>query len=152
VTPLQLINYIATIGNGGTRYQPMIMKEMKSVDGGVVAQSHPVVLQEYPEYASAIEQVRHGMEDGVNKDYGTSHSLDTLPVEIAAKTGSAQTNNNTKTNAFFVGYMPAEKPEIAILVLVENAKEGSLNAVPIAKDVFAWYYENRLKTPANLSN
>jgi penicillin-binding protein 2 len=146
VTPLQLINYIATISNGGTRYQPTIMKQMKSVGGGVVSESYPTILQEYPEYKTAFEQVRRGMEDGVNKEYGTSHLLDVLPVEIAAKTGSAQTNNNTKTNAFFVGYMPAQKPEIAILVLIENAKEGSLNAVPVARDVFAWYYENRLKT------
>lgn len=145
VTPLQLINYIATISNGGTRYQPTLMKQMKSVDGAVVAESYPIILQEYPEYKTAFEQVRKGMEDGVNQEYGTSHLLDLLPVEIAAKTGSAQTNNNTKTNAFFVGYMPAQNPQVAILVLVENAKEGSLNAVPIARDVFAWYYENRLK-------
>jgi len=144
VTPLQLLNYIATIANGGTRYQPMIMKKMKSVDGRTVQESHPIVAQEYSDYAGAMAQVRQGMEDGVSKDYGTSHLLDTLPVEIAAKTGSAQTNNNTKTNAFFVGYMPAKAPEIAILVLVEDAKGGSLNAVPIAKDVFAWYYEHRL--------
>lgn len=151
VTPIQLINYIATIANGGTRYQPMLMKQMKSVDGAVVAQSHPVVLQEYPEYESAFKQVRQGMEDGVSMDYGTSHLLAALPVKIAAKTGSAQTNNNTKTNAFFVGYMPADNPQIVISVLVENAKEGSLNAVPIARDVFAWYYENRIKQPADSS-
>ena len=60
------------------------------------------------------------------------------------------------TNAFFAGYMPAggsdgqsagsssDKPQIAILVLIENAKEGSLNAVPVAKDVLEWYYWNRL--------
>lgn len=146
VTPLQLINYIATISNGGTRYQPTLMKQMKSIDGGVVAEGHPVIVQEYPEYEEAFDQVRKGMEDGVTQEYGTSHLLSLLPVSIGAKTGSAQTNNNTKTNAFFVGYMPAQNPQIAILVLVENAKEGSLNAVPIARDVLAWYYENRLKS------
>ncbi|MDO8601706.1 MAG: penicillin-binding protein 2 [bacterium] len=145
VTPLQLINYIATIANGGTRYQPTLMKNIKSVDGEVVAESYPVILQEYPEYTSAFEQVRKGMEDGVGKEYGTSHLLAALPVKIAAKTGSAQTNNNTKTNAFFIGYMPADNPQIVISILVENAKEGSLNAIPIARDVFAWYYENRLR-------
>ncbi len=147
VTPLQLLNYIATIANGGTRYQPVLLKEMKSVEGGVVKASHPVVLDEYPQYKTAIEQVRRGMADGVSKEYGTSHLLSSLPVSVSAKTGSAQTNNNTKTNAFFVGYMPSENPEVAILILVENAKEGSLNAIPIAADVFAWYYENRLANP-----
>ncbi len=149
VTPLQLINYIATIANGGTRYKPSLMKEMKDVEGKSTAENHPVVLQEYQDYTTAIKQVQQGMRDGVVKEYGTSHLLAGLPVEIAAKTGSAQTNNNTKTNAFFVGYMPAANPEVVISILVENAREGSLNAVPIARDVFAWYYEKRIqKQPA----
>jgi len=44
-----------------------------------------------------------------------------------------------------VGYAPIENPQIAILVLVEDAREGSLNAVPVAKDVLRWYYENRVR-------
>ena len=68
-----------------------------------------------------------------------------LPLPVAAKTGTSQIANNEKINAFFVGYAPADNPQIAILVLIENAREGSLNAVPIAKDAILWYYENRLK-------
>ena len=86
------------------------------------------------------------MVDTVSKDYGTAHLLSDLPFKIAAKTGSAQIQGNTKINASFVGYAPADNPEIAILVLVENAREGSLNAVPVAKDVLEWYYWNRLVT------
>jgi cell division protein FtsI/penicillin-binding protein 2 len=52
--------------------------------------------------------------------------------------------NNKKENAFFVGYAPADDPKISILVLVENAVQGSLNAVPVAEEVLGWYYENRL--------
>jgi len=43
-----------------------------------------------------------------------------------------------------VGYAPCNNAQIAILILIENSKEGSLNAVPIAKDVLNWYYMNRL--------
>ena len=74
---------------------------------------------------------------------------------VAAKTGTAQTNYNTKANALFVGYgqftplkmvfLTGLQPQIAVLILVENAREGSLNAVPIAKDIFKWYYDNRIK-------
>ena len=67
-----------------------------------------------------------------------------LPFSVGAKTGTAQIEKNTKINALFVGYAPAENPQIAILVLVENAREGSLNAVPVAKDVLKWYYYNRI--------
>jgi len=92
-----------------------------------------------------LAKVKIGMEDGVNKSYGTSFSLKDLPFKVAAKTGSAQISNNTKTNALFVGFAPSDNPQIAILILVEDAREGSLNAIPVAKDVLKWYYENRLK-------
>ena len=92
------------------------------------------------------------MRDAVNESYGTAHYLANLPLQVAAKTGSAQVENNKKLNAFFVGYAPYENPEIAILVLVENAKEGSLNTVPVARDIFMWYYQNRIKDKKTSSN
>jgi len=63
---------------------------------------------------------------------------------VAAKTGTAQIEENTKLNAFFVGYAPAEHPRLALLILVENAVQGSLNTVPVARDVFLWYYNHRI--------
>lgn len=133
VTPLEIVNGIASIANGGPVYTPHIK------------QSDPKKLMDLSDLAPQFTEVRHGMEDAVTKSYGTAHALSTLPMKIAAKTGSAQIENNTKTNALFIGYAPIEKPEIEVFVLVEDAKEGSLNAVPIAKDVMEWYYENRIK-------
>lgn len=143
VTPLQLLNYIAAIGNGGYLYKPHFNKDTESE-----------LLSDLSYLSSAMREVQRGMVDSVTEPYGTSYLLHDLPFSVAAKTGSAQISNNVKTNAFFVGYAPAldnrsdsaaQKPEIAVLVLIEDAKEGSLNAVPIAKDVLNWYYEHRLK-------
>jgi cell division protein FtsI/penicillin-binding protein 2 len=66
-----------------------------------------------------------------------------LPFSVCAKTGSAQIHNNAEENALFVGYAPCDHPQIAMLILIENAVQGSLNAVPIAKDVMNWWYLNR---------
>jgi penicillin-binding protein 2 len=85
------------------------------------------------------------MRDAVRMPYGTANILNDLPISVAAKTGTSQVENNKRTNAFFVGYAPFEAPEIAILILIEDSREGSLNTVPIAKDVLMWYYKNRLK-------
>ncbi len=90
------------------------------------------------------------MEDAVREPYGTAYSLHDLPITVAAKTGSAQIENNQKVNAFFVGYAPAEDPEIALLILVENAKEGSLNTIPIAYDLAKWYADHRLTRQENI--
>ncbi len=135
VTPLQLLNYISGISNGGKIFEPFL------VNSG----DQPKLLYDLSGYADNILEVNKGMEKTVESSRGTARTLNDLPMKVAAKTGSAQVANNTRENAFFVGYAPAENPEIAILVLVEDAREGSLNAVPIAKDVFYWYYLNRIK-------
>ncbi len=133
VTPLQLLNAITAIANHGKVYVPHLkIGEEK-------------LLFDISYLETKLKEVRHGMEDAVSETYGTAHLLSNLPLKVAAKTGSAQTTNNTKTNALFVGYAPAADPQIAILVLIEDAKEGSLNAVPIAEDVFRWYSINRIK-------
>jgi len=133
VTPLQIVNYISAIANGGKVYEPFI-SELKKSD----------IISDFSYLSSSIEEVKKGMEESVSSNLGTAHLLDSLPFRVAGKTGSAQTNNNTRENAFFVGYAPADDPEIAILILVENSKEGSLNTIPIARDVLDWYYSNRI--------
>ena len=148
VTPLQLINYIAAIANGGKIYQPFVIKKIMTEDGKTIKETNPKVVADYSANSGIIKEVQRGMIDAVSKSYGTAYLLADLPVSVAAKTGTAQIQSNTKINAFFVGYAPvnppAGGPQIAVLVLVENAVEGSLNAVPVAKDVLNWYYYNRI--------
>ena len=147
VTPIQLISQIAAIANGGKIYKPHLNMGLGDRVEGIE------ITKDFSNLAPYIKEVQKGMEDVVSEWYGTAHLLADLPVSVAAKTGSAQVANNTRTNAFFVGYLPAEAlakvgapldMQIAILVLIENAREGSLNAVPVAKDVLDWYYWNRL--------
>lgn len=140
LTPLQLINFIASIANSGKIYRPHLV----SASPPPVASRQSPVIFDYSDWQEELTAVRKGMEDAVNKSYGTANMLAYLPMSSAGKTGSSQVANNTRTNAFFVGYAPAENPEIAVLVLIENSKEGSLNAVPVAKDVLQWYYYNRI--------
>jgi penicillin-binding protein 2 len=134
VTPIQLINYISAIANGGKLYEPHLLKEKE-----------PKILKDLSYLSSEINEVKIGMVETVKSPLGTAHIMDDLPFEVAAKTGSAQIEGNKYENAFFVGFAPKDNPQIAILILVEKAREGSLNAVPIAKDVLNWYYENRIK-------
>ncbi len=141
VSPLQLLTQIDAIANGGKLMRPHLNKE-----------EVPIITADYSDLKQNIEEVRLGMRDTVTETYGTAYLLHTLPFPVAAKTGSAQVQNNTKTNAFFVGFAPyaplegtlGNDPKIAIIVLVEDAKEGSLNVVPIANDLFYWYYVHRL--------
>jgi len=135
VTPIQLLSFIASVGNGGRLYQPFLVSN----------DTLPKIVFDYGSWKEEVKDVQKGLYDAVNKPYGTARLIgESLPIKAAGKTGSAQVANNTKTNAFFVGYEPATDPKIAILILVEDALEGSLNTVPIARDVLDWYYKNRI--------
>lgn len=136
INPMQLANYISAIANKGIIYKPHFKKDQE-----------PEVLLDLSRFEKEFKIVEIGMKDAVYKPYGTANRIADIPFKLAAKTGTAQTNNNTRANALIVAYGPTDTPngpEIAILVLIENAKEGSLNAVPIARDVLQWYYSHRL--------
>ncbi|TSC82207.1 MAG: penicillin-binding protein 2 [Parcubacteria group bacterium Gr01-1014_20] len=145
VTPIQLLSYIGAIANGGKVLKPFLVAESK----------FPEVVKNVSFALNSIKEVQKGMIAAVNSKLGSIYTMSDLPFQVAGKTGSAQVKNNVEVNAFFVGYAPASalvtpdkpalEPQIAILVLVENSRQGSLNAIPIAKDVFNWYHENRFK-------
>ncbi|MDI6717729.1 MAG: penicillin-binding transpeptidase domain-containing protein [Patescibacteria group bacterium] len=157
VTPLELINYISSVAGRGKFYQPFLVKSIVNEKRNVIKNFDFKIIRDNSYLADEIKEVEKGMIDCSQKDYGTAYMLHDLPFVVAAKTGSAQIENNKKTNAFFAGYntLPIETDktqtetgkapqQIAVLVLIENAREGSLNAIPVAKKVFQWYYNNRL--------
>jgi len=143
VSPIALLRYIVAIATKGTLPTPHVVNYLQDRDGSARVVEAPSLFMK-TKNSEHFREVEKGMVDAVEKDYGTAHLLANIPIKIAAKTGSAQIQNNQKTNAFFVGYAPLPDPEIAILVLIEDAREGSLNAVPVAQKVFEWYYENRI--------
>lgn len=134
LTPIQLLDYIGAIANGGKIYRPFLN-----------ASSTPLVSEDLTSLLPEIKQVQQGMRETVTSPQGTAYTMGGLPFSVCAKTGSAQVKNNQEENALFVGYAPCDNPQIAILILIENSKAGSLNAVPVAKDVLNWYYQNRIK-------
>lgn len=144
-TPMEIINFIVGIAESGKFYQPFIAKEIINGKGETIYEMTPRIVEDYSGDADYFKEVKKGMIDVIMKPYGTANYLSDLPFRVAGKTGTAQTKNKTRINSFFVGFAPADNPRIAILVLIENAEEGSLNALPVAKEVLRWYYENRIK-------
>ncbi|MGB4943408.1 MAG: penicillin-binding transpeptidase domain-containing protein, partial [Candidatus Moraniibacteriota bacterium] len=130
-TPLQIVNSIAAIANGGTLYVPHVR------DGNWVSKPVPIS----PDILSVV---REGMRETVTE--GTAQSLQTLPVAVAGKTGTAQYGNEDKTHGWFVSFAPYEHPELALIVLVEGQpKDSTYHAVPITKAVYEWYFSREIK-------
>lgn len=137
VTPLQVNAWTAVFANGGKLYQPHILKTVMLQDN-TVRPIEPKILNENFISPENIRIVRQGLRDGVI--YGSSRALSDLNVAAAGKTGTAQWGTNKKSHAWFTGFAPYEKPEIAITVLVEEGGEGSAISVPIAKEILWWYF------------
>jgi cell division protein FtsI/penicillin-binding protein 2 len=70
---------------------------------------------------------------------GTGRKSKLLGIKIAGKTGTAQ-NPHGKDHAWFISYAPADYPEIAIAVIVENGGSGGLSAVPVGRKIYEAYF------------
>jgi penicillin-binding protein 2 len=152
-TPIQLCNYAATIANGGKHYKPHIIKRVLKYDGSIVTETKPEyeILSVKKENMSVIQK---GMIAVANSEDGggtASSAFTDLPIKVAGKTGTAETwDKNHSSNALFICYAPAEKPEIAVAVVVEKGVLGAYTAA-IAHDVLKQYFDSNSSNPDNYS-
>ncbi len=136
VTPLQIARMTAYFASGGKWTQPRLTTPpLTPPHGG--GEADPQIDPEY------IRVVREGLRDAVR--YGSSRALQALPLTSAGKTGTAQWSSVKDTHAWFTGWAPYENPEISVTVLIEEGGEGSQTAVPVARQIFEWWYTNRME-------
>ena len=140
VTPIQLTNYISTLVNGGTRYSTHLLKAVKSSDfSQVLYEYEPQVQAELNIAPENLEAVTEGMHDLTTEDGSLAYVFRNVPVEVGAKTGSAQVSSTTDSNAVFVCYAPYDDPQIAISLVVEHGGSGSVLA-SLAAEILTYYF------------
>jgi penicillin-binding protein 2 len=148
VTVLQLALAYAALANGGTVYQPQVVRSIETSDGTVVQEFPPRVRRMVEIDASRLSLVKTALHGVVDDRHGTAYAERIEGVDIAGKTGTAQVSHVTprgvdpdrvwyfnRDHAWFAGYAPSGSPEIAIIVLVEHGGGGGKNAVPVAMRV-----------------
>lgn len=155
-TPLQLADITSTLANRGTRVQPRLLRAIrKSSDLAPVIQPvrylEPVIASE-----AHWEAIHQALIDAVHARHGTAWGSigSTSPAyRIAGKTGTAQVfsladdeeydadalDRRLWDHALFIGYAPAEAPEVAVAVLVEHGGSGGRVAAPIARKVMDFH-------------
>ncbi len=138
VTPLQVANYTAAIANGGTLYKPHLVSKILDTNNKVVSEVAPQIIRSNFIDADNLRIVREGMRQTIT--VGSARSLSIVPVAVAGKTGTAQWSTKKAPHAWFIGFAPYDKPQVAIMVLVEEGVEGSTMAAPIARDILNWYF------------
>lgn len=140
-TPIQLCSYVATLANGGTRYKAHFVDSIKSADySETIYKAKPEVLNEVGGSKASYEAVKKGMISMAN----TYTSLREADYQVAAKTGTADAKKRVNgvtvsyTNGFFISYAPADNPQIAVVIAVENVKSAGLPNY--AKEVYDAYF------------
>lgn len=128
VTPLQLLTAISAVANGGTLYKPYIVDKVTAPDGTVVQQNKPTPVRQVISQKTSAQMV-----DVLTKvvTEGTGQAAQIPGINVAGKSGTAQkidpaTGEYSATDyiASFAAFAPAEKPKIAILVVVDSPQEG----------------------------
>ena len=140
VTPLQVAVFTSVFANGGKLYLPHVVHEIENINDEKLYPVEPVVLNEQVVSSENIDVVRQGMRYAVTS--GSAKRLSGLPVSVAGKTGTAQWSASHDDHAWFTGFAPYNNSEITVTVLVEEGGGGDEVAVPIAHDVFLWYFNN----------
>lgn len=151
VTPVQMATLVAAIANGGTLNQPKLIDRI-GAGGGAPEEEWPVTANgQIPLSEEQLAVMRGSLWDVANGSWGTAtHRFQGLPVNVAGKTGTAEAPPNLP-HAWFAGYAPAapytktdgtviDQPEIAVVVIAENAGEGSEVAAPIFRRIVELYY------------
>lgn len=153
-TPLQMAAYASMLANGGYHYQPQLVKQIISPEGGVNFQAEPQLLTKVDLDAAALDLVRSGMHEATlparrgGAGAGTAYYLfttdpvlrDGQKIEVAAKTGSAEVGPGISPHSWFIGYAPYEEPEIAIAAFVQHGRWGATSGVPVAHSVIKAYF------------
>ena len=138
-TPFQLANYVATLVNGGIRYQPHLVKAITNNTGdSIVEVIEPVVLGKVEMSDATVKAVKQGMLGVVTEDGTASSYFRDFPIEVGGKTGSAQ-NNNRSAHALFVSFAPYDNPEIAVCVVGEYAATGG-SLAPVCLEIYREYF------------
>ena len=147
VTPIQQITSVSAIVNGGTLYKPYIVKNTENSKGDILTSVSPTEVRTVITKETS-EMVRYALESVVANGSGRNAYIENY--RIGGKTGTAQKVNNGTYMVgnyilSFIGFMPADKPEIVVYVAIDNPKGvvqyGGTVAAPIAKGIFESYIE-----------
>jgi penicillin-binding protein 2 len=152
-TPLQLANFYAALGNGGTLYRPHFLR--KAILHGDTVETKIEILGHLPFSGKTLAILKESCEGVLYGEHGTARGSQIQGIRFGGKTGTAQ-NPHGDEHAWFCAYAPSENPIIAVTVIAENAGHGSEAAAPIASKIIRRYLEKnniipRIDTTGNLA-
>lgn len=139
VTPLQLTQFFCGLANKGRVYRPHLLKAIIGQDGRETLRGGEIAFS-LPFSERTLDLLNEGIVAVMHGERGTARGSRIKGITMAGKTGTAQ-NPHGENHSWFVGYAPAEAPEIVAGVIVENAGHGSEWAAPAARKIIKAYLD-----------
>ncbi|MGQ9683295.1 MAG: penicillin-binding protein 2 [Anaerolineae bacterium] len=142
-TPLQMLNALCAVANGGTLYRPQLIREVVDAEGRTVRPFTPKVIRTLDVSPEVLAIVQASLREAVAN--GTAPLANLPQVPVAGKTGSAEfgvpdEKGERPTHAWFMAYAPADDPQVAVIVFIEGGGEGSSAAAPVAAQILRYYF------------
>ena len=139
VTPIQVARFMAAVANGGVLWKPRLVQRVERADRGTVY-SDPGQVMGHVELSPIVWAFLKQSLWSVVNDGGTGAAARIPGLDVAGKTGTAQTIANSRASrgedhAWFAAFAPAKDPEVVVVVLVERGGKGGQVAAPIAKKI-----------------
>ena len=155
-TPVQVLRYVGGLAMGGQFHTPHLMRRIAGGIGRSGGWQPETVYQDsgrftVPMAIETVEIVKRGMWLAVNGS-GTATAAAVAGFDVCGKTGTAQVASNDKAgvknrdHAWFMSFAPRDQPELAVVILTENAGFGGKQSAPRAKPIYEEYL--RLSRPA----
>jgi penicillin-binding protein 2 len=138
-TPMQILDTIVAVANSGLVFRPHLLRQVLSSSGRVIHEFKPELMYRVNVDPANWRLLQDCLVDVVNSKHGTGKQARIPGVLVAGKTATAQ-NLHGEDHAAFVAYAPANNPEIAVVVYLENAGGGGAEAAPLARRVVEAYF------------
>jgi penicillin-binding protein 2 len=136
VTPLQMALFAATLANEGRVLEPTIIKTIKDKER-VIYEVNTKARKTLKFKQENLKVIKEGMR--LATEFGTAQALSGLRVKVAAKTGTAEIGSGKSVNSWFIGFVPYEKPKIAMAVVLERGTASNLVGAPsAARQIIEW--------------
>lgn len=140
VTPLQLAVAFSAIANGGDVFVPRIAHQITDGSGNVTKQFESEIKNHVDMNSEDLDAIRRGLRMVTSEPSGTAYgAFKGFPIPVVGKTGTAQKRPDDDY-AWFMGYAPADNPEILVVALIEQGGHGSSVAAPVVRSVLAKYF------------
>lgn len=142
VTVLSMASVASTLANGGRIWMPRVALGFREPQSGEWSSVEPQSLGRVQVQAQHMALVREGMRMAVQGRIGTARRAGVEGIEMAGKTGTAEyfEDRMKKNHAWFIGFAPFDRPQIALAVVVEDASGGGQDAAPVAARAYSYWF------------